>query len=174
MDAPEPLSPDLSCRRLSEDDSADITALFERNEEFFVLAQGAPADEEETEDFLTDCPIGRSEEDLRCYGVYRGDELLAVASCFLHHPEQGTLWISLFLVDEVERGAGFGRGFYDALERWAVAEGGAAFQLGVVSANAVAFAFWERMGFRWLRQGRPIIEGHGRPVPTEVLVKDLR
>jgi GNAT superfamily N-acetyltransferase len=166
---PESWEPSLECRTLDADDTGALTALFERCHGYFELVQDVPAGDEEVDDFLTDCPQGRTEEDLVCFGVFSGDDLLGVASTFRDFPTPGCWWVGLFLVDPDRRREGFGRAFFEALTAWFGSQGASSVQLGVLEPNHGGRLFWERLGFEFVRVGRPVTEGVAQPVPTDVL-----
>lgn len=169
MTSPECWEPTLRCRAIDFDDAEALADLFARCHDYFELVQGAPAGDEEVDDFLTDCPQDRTEEDLFCFGVFAEDDLVAAASSYRDFPAEGCWWIGLFLVDPERRGAGFGRAFYEALAMWFIDEGADEVQLGVLEPNEGGRIFWERLGFEFLRGGRPLTEGVPRPVATEIL-----
>ena len=172
MNAPESWDPTLDCRALDSDDAEALLALFVRCASFFELVGAAPGDEE-VDDFLTDCPPDRTEEDLFCFGVFAGDDLVAAASTFRDYPSHGCWWIGLFVVDPDVRGVGVGRSFYDALASWFADQGAHGVQLGVQAPNEGGRHFWERLGFEFARPGRPVVEGVRTPVPTDVLAISL-
>lgn len=167
--APESWEPGYACRVLDADDHEALHYLFARCSDFFELVGGAPAGDEEVDDFLTDCPEDRSEEDLHCFGVFAGDDLLAAVSAFADHPSPGCWWISLFLVDPGLRREGMGRAFYGALAEWFEEQGARRVELGVHEPNDGGRRFWEQLGFEYLRPGPDVTERDGPPVATDVL-----
>ncbi len=169
MHAPEGWDPSLQVRPIDADDAEGLSSLFARCADYFELVQGAPAGDEEVDDFLTDCPEDRTEDDLYCFGVFAGDELVAAASNFKDFPDPDTWWIGMFLVEPDRRGTGLGRAFFEALYDWFLDQRALEIQLGVLEPNEGGREFWVAMGFEHLRPGRPVVEGVPRPVPTEVL-----
>lgn len=88
-------------------------------------------------------------EDVRAYGIYAQSRIVGLASIALGWKRPGQAMIGLLLVSERQRGRGYGRVAYDALEAIARASPhGRSLRIGIVEANVVAFGFWRHLGFR--------------------------
>lgn len=71
-----------------------------------------------------------------------------------------------------QRGQGLGTNFYQAFERWVLAQGESQISLAVIEANDPGLQFWKRMGFSIVRKAPPQqfgIKTHERYVLTHVL-----
>ena len=119
------------------------------------------------------CPPGLSPLKKK-YGMYLIEKgtAIAVTDILEGFPQPEVYYIGLFLIDGKRHREGLGRAIYQEMERQAREHGFQKMRLGVVDTNHKARAFWQTMGFAWVKTVESTLhEGSGWIV--EIMEKNL-
>jgi GNAT superfamily N-acetyltransferase len=158
---------------LGEDDLPALQAFFASNPEYFLAVTGAPPRPDEAKQELEfRPPPGLPYEKVYVIGFLdSGDRMVATASVLTDLPAPGVWHIGLFMVATALHGTGLAALLYERLETWAKDEGASWLRLDVVAGNRKAERFWEKSGYRDVRQAMVQFGSTTRPV--RVMVKPL-
>ncbi len=164
-----------AARRIDEAGLPTLQAFFDANPEYFQQVFGEPAlPDEARQEFEDRPPAGMPFESLWLIGFFdKAGQLDAIASVtggFFH----SSVWhLGLFIVATLRHGDGLGSALYAALEGWIRDRQGAQWlRLGVVIGNQRGVRFWQRQGFRELRQRGPV-PMRSREQSLSVMMKPL-
>lgn len=93
-------------------------------------------------------PPGRSMDD-KYYIGYLGDhKLIAVMDLICFYPDENTVWIGLFMMDQNHQGKGEGTAIIEECSAYLKHSGFAYIQLAFAKGNPQSEAFWKKNGFR--------------------------
>lgn len=140
----------VSIGQLKGDSSemAELQRVLEEAPEFSGRVTGCPPQPADAQSTYSALPDGKSYNDKFVYGIYLDGQMVGCIDVIRDYPRGGIAWIGLLLVSEKLHGLGIGKRAYQLLRGeirlW---DGCKCIQLAVVSTNAVALPFWEKMGF---------------------------
>jgi GNAT superfamily N-acetyltransferase len=165
---------ELRAHLLEGEDIPQLQQFFDANPEYYLAVNGeAPAPDEAAREFADLPPPEMAFRSHWMVGVSAPDGRMVAMAHGLGDFIAAHVWhIGLFIVASDLHGSGTARALYDRLEAWMRAQGARWVRLGVVLGNPKAERFWQRMGYRQVREraGLPT----GRRVSTlRVLVKPL-
>ncbi len=147
---------------LGTDDAPALQAFLAANPLYAELAYGRPWSDSAGLDELTerppaDWPQGES----RHWAVLeRGSGRWLAFLSFVEDLLAPRVWhMGLFLVATAEHGSGLARELDEAWAAHAERHGARWLRLGVIQANARAVAFWERQGYREVRERHGVVYG---------------
>jgi len=159
---------------LTPADVPTIQAFFEKNPEYFLMAEGtSPGPTQAEEEFEQALPPGWSFTQkwsiaaLDAHG--KVDAYIAMVSDML---APGVWHLGLFMVSTDKHGQGYATQIYEALEAWVKASGAQWLRLGVFVGNTRAERFWQRCGYVEVRRRHGVPFGE-RTHDVRVMVKPL-
>ncbi len=127
---------------------AALQRVFESAPRYFDVVTGLPPGSAEAQSTFTALPPGKAYDDKRVWGLYYGHQMIGCADVIRGYPVREKALIGLLLLAEPWQRRGFGRAFALLIEKviaaWSEIE---TLRLGVVETNAVALAFWKKMGY---------------------------
>jgi ribosomal protein S18 acetylase RimI-like enzyme len=130
-------------------DLAAVRAFYGEAADFWLMADRRPPDAAKANAFFTDTPPGCDPAASHRLGLFPdGARMGGVAVLSFGFPAASDAYIDLLLLAPYLRGQGHGAEVVRALEDRARGRGARALYLAVLDANARAWAFWEREGFR--------------------------
>jgi GNAT superfamily N-acetyltransferase len=128
-------------RPYSKEDRAELEDFLVRQRTFARL-NGQSFEE------FCDENVADFEEDATVSLIIREDgRIVAIADLLKRHPVDGSLWLGLFVVDEVLHGTGLSQTLYEQVEEEYMRPYQTVFRLGVLPDNLRARRFWERNGY---------------------------
>lgn len=140
------LSQEMTVRTLTLADKEKVLELYETNPLYFHHCPPAPSLESVEVD-MTSFPPSKTSEDKVFLGFFKDSQLVAVLDIIQHYPQEGTVFIGLFMVHAAYQG----RGWASRMMR-AILQGlSATFQtarLAFVKTNPQARQFWLKQGFQ--------------------------
>lgn len=136
-------------------DVEEISGLFKRCSDYFVLQDGVAATSADAHDLFLDLPPGFHANDQSVFGWRNSGQLAALVVILRAYPDADIWYLGLLIVDPERRSAGVGRAIYSVAERWAAEEGAREVRLAVLEANVEAHRFWCSIGFRQRRRVGP-------------------
>jgi len=92
----------------------------------------------------------------RAYLIFNADEPVGYLDYKLHYPENTDAIITLILIAEPYRGLGYGKQAVEDLEAMLYHDVERLFA-AVYGDNPDAVAFWEKLGYRFLKDGAPSV-----------------
>ena len=102
------LSKYYSCRILTEKDIPSILSLYESNPLYFQYCPPKPNLASVKEDILR-LPEGKAKADKFYVGFWNGSDLVAVMDFVYAYPDEETVFIGLFMVDQAYQRKGIDR-----------------------------------------------------------------
>lgn len=96
---------------------------------------------------MTNFPQNKTVDDKYFLGYFKDQCLIAIMDLILDYPQNGTLWIGLFMVDHSLQHAGVGGKIIQELLTYLPTTTFSKVQLGYVAANEQSKSFWEKQGF---------------------------
>lgn len=141
-------------RKLTEGDIDDIYALSLGNPMFFQYCPPAVTRQSIRED-MEALPPGKTLADKYYVGFWDGKQLVAVLDLILSHPDAGTAWVGLFMVERAVQGQGVGSRIVSALCDCLHTMGYDAVSLAYAKGNGQSKTFWEKQGFTPTGEERP-------------------
>ena len=145
------LSSQFEVRRLTE---ADIDAVYELscgNEIFYRYHPPFVTMESILED-MNALPEGKTYEDKFYLGFYKDTRLVTVMDLILNYPEDGIAFIGLFMMASQYQGRGLGSDIIVECISCLHQEGFESIQLGTDKENPQSNGFWEKNGFRQIKE----------------------
>ena len=145
----------LSIRALSHEsniDRAEINRIFQEAPTYTQLVEGRPPSENDVEDFFFGRPSNKDAKDKVVFGFSLGSTLIGCADLIRGSTADDCLWIGLLLFSEKHQGHGYGSEALALIAAMAQEWGYRRLQLGAISTNPRAFAFWQREGFTEVRR----------------------
>lgn len=140
------LSKYYSCRILTEKDIPSILSLYESNPLYFQYCPPKPNLASIKEDMLR-LPEGKAKADKFYVGFWNNSKLVAVMDFVYAYPDEETIFIGLFMVDQAYQGKGIGGQIViEALAYFANNFRKA--RLAYVKGNPQSQHFWEKQGFK--------------------------
>lgn len=141
----EDLSGDFSCRMLTEADLPAVLALYKSNPLYFHYCPPNPSLESVRED-MQQLPDGKSRADKFFLGFWNSQDLVAVVDFVLAYPDEQTVFIGLFMVNQAYQGKGIGSQLMtEVLDHFSKNFQKA--RLAYVKGNPQSQGFWEKLGF---------------------------
>ena len=129
-------------------DVALVLRVLESQPAYALQSTGRPVEAADAVEFLFESPDGTADDDKLPFGVWRGDELVALLDVVRHWPRHGTLMIGLLLVDDRVQRTGVGSAAFSALldlaRTWPDVD---RLRIGVLTTNTEAIPFWKSVGF---------------------------
>jgi GNAT superfamily N-acetyltransferase len=171
---PQPGAGGLRVQALSVADEARLQRFFDANPDYFVHVTGAPPRPNEAHEALHDAPppqFGYTRQWSLGYADAHG-VLQAFAQVVADLFAPAVWHLGLFIVATARHGRGDAQQLLAGIEAWAQANGAQWMRLGVVAGHARAERFWQRQGYRELRQRHGMTMGE-RVNTVRVLVKPL-
>lgn len=160
----------MRIRELFPSETALVAQFYREAPDYWLLAQGRSAPEEQAQDFFTDAPPNCDPAESDRLGLFLNQRLSGVAEVSYGFPEASDAYLGLMILGPWAQGKGHGRAFLAHVESLARGRHAARLYLAVLDANPRGRAFWEREGFRptGIRR-QDSTKGHW----IERLVKDL-
>ena len=161
-----------SAYEMADGDVALLQRFFEENPEYHLAIDGtAPGPDAAQEEFDSAPPSGwRFDKKWLLRFADAEGRMVGTADLLENLFVDGVWHIGLFII--ATRLHGTGRAWYDALEAWLRAQGCTWIRLGVVAGNARAERFWEKCGYREVRQRLAVPMGR-KHNDVRVMVKPL-
>ena len=145
--------PNYSIKQLLFSDAAILQTLYEQCNDFALLTYGTPFSASAAAEEFSDIPVGNSKEDIHLFGLFDPhDNLIGEIVAVRHYPDDRTWWIATMMLAPIHRGKGLGTAFYRAFEGWLAARGIQQISLCAIKANQKGLQFWQKMGFKIIRQ----------------------
>lgn len=145
--------PGYSINPLFPKDAAQLQSLFAQCADFFVMTNGTPAGETAAAEEFTDVPDSKTPGDVHALGLVDScDRLVGAIISVQGYPDLQTWWLGLMLLAPEQRGKGLGTSFYEAFEQWVAAQSYRFISLCAIAPNTVGRQFWQRLGFKEIRQ----------------------
>ena len=142
--------------RLGPEHSEALQMLFEQCADYVLLVDGESVSPHAAKEIFATAPPGRSLSGKFLYGLWnRQGAMVGVLEGMRDYPDEATWWIGLLLLAPEVRGRGLGRKLIEGFADYVSSEHGMAIMLGVVEENHPAYRFWERQGFKLVRQTEP-------------------
>jgi ribosomal protein S18 acetylase RimI-like enzyme len=149
--------PDYSVRELRRpEDIESLQKLFEQCADYAMITEGQGVSPNAAQEIFEEAPPGRSLDDKLIYGLLdKSGNILGVLEGMRHYPDEATWWIGLFMLFPEVRGHGLGRRVIENFSTYVHKNHGTSIMLGVVEENQVAYEFWQRLGFEFVRKTEP-------------------
>jgi len=148
--------PGYSVRQLSLEDLGAIQGLLDKCLDYMLLVDGHPADPDGVEEDFQFVPPGKTLDDKFVFGIYNQQkDLVGMLDAMRGYPDETTWWIGLLLFVPEVRSQGIGQKVLHGFIEYVRLNGAQALMLGVVEQNQLAYKFWSRMGFEFVRQTEP-------------------
>jgi GNAT superfamily N-acetyltransferase len=184
--APVPLRFSIDCgvgrqvlaRELQRHEVPQLQRLWDENPLYFQTVNGRNARPGEAlEEFDERPPANLSWREHWMLGLFGSDgarhgELLGTIVVVSDLVAAGAWHLALLWLPSAKHGSGLAQASYDALERWAEAQGARWMRLACVVGNTRAERFWERQGFVELKRWQDFDTG-GRLNAMRVMLKPL-
>ena len=142
----EQLSRHYSCRILEEKDIPSILSLYESNPLYFQSCPPKPNLASVKEDILR-LPEGKAKADKFYVGFWNGSDLVAVMDFVYAYPDEETVFIGLFMVDQAYQRKGIGSQIVTEALAYFTKNFRKA-RLAYVKGNPQSRHFWEKQGFK--------------------------
>jgi len=145
-----------SVHRLLFEDVKAIQALFEQCLDYMLLVDGHPAEPNGVEEDFLSVPSGKSYDDKFVFGIMNQQfDMIGVLETLRWYPDEKTWWIGLLLFTPETRSQGIGQKVLRGFVEYVRQSGAQEIMLGVVEENILAYKFWKKMGFEFVRKTEP-------------------
>ena len=140
------LSKYYSCRILTEKDIPSILSLYESNPLYFQYCPPKPNLASVKED-MARLPEGKAKADKFYVGFWNNSKLVAVMDFVYAYPDEETVFIGLFMVDQAYQRKGIGSQIVTEALAYFTKNFRKA-RLAYVKGNPQSRHFWEKQGFK--------------------------
>ena len=140
------LSKYYSCRILTEKDIPSILSLYESNPLYFQYCPPKPNLASVKEDMLR-LPEGKAKADKFYVGFWNNSKLVAVMDFVYAYPDEETVFIGLFMVDQAYQRKGIGSQIVTEVLAY-FTKNFRKVRLAYVKGNSQSQHFWEKQGFK--------------------------
>lgn len=147
----------LKLQELTQMHSEAIVSLYQRTQDYFMLAEGEVP--ESCEELLFDTPPNVSLEKKIVLGAMREHQLVGLVDCVYGFPQADTSMIGLLLVDSACRGKKIGTQLFEHIVELSKEQGMSRIRIGVMDTNEKALKFWSALGFVHLETKGPVTYG---------------
>ena len=145
------LSARYRVRRMNDADADAILALCQKNTQYYRHCGKRPSLEQVCSDLhLT--PPGTPPSDKYYVGFYDGAVLTAVMDLIDGYPDKDTAFIGFFMVDRRLQGRQIGSAIVREVCRYLKEAGMKTVRLGIDKGNPQSTHFWEKNGFRVIKE----------------------
>ena len=152
---------DYSVHQLLLEDIVAIQVLCEKCLDFMLLVDGRPAEPKGVEEDFLSVPPGKSFDDKFVFGIMnQQNEMIGLLDTLRWYPDEKTWWIGLLLFTPETRSQGIGQKVLHGFVEYVRLSGAQAIMLGVVEENTLAYKFWIKMGFEFVRKTEPRKSGN--------------
>ncbi|WP_422804020.1 GNAT family N-acetyltransferase [Streptococcus sp. FT1-55] len=142
----ETLAKSYSCRKVTQSDIPSVLALYESNPLYFQYCPPQPSLDSVMED-IARLPQGKTQDDKYYVGFWDGSSLVAVMDFVCAYPDEKTIFIGLFMVNQAYQGNEIGSQIVtEALAYFA--KNFQKVRLAYVKGNPQSQHFWEKQGFK--------------------------
>lgn len=138
---------DRTIRALEPTEVPLVSAFFRAAPDYWLLAEGRCAPDQQAAEFFTDAPPGCDPTTSDRLGLFLSGRLSGVAEVSYGFPTPADAYLGLMLLGPWAQGAGHGRVLLHHCETLAKGRGAVQLFLAVLEANPRGRAFWEREGF---------------------------
>jgi ribosomal protein S18 acetylase RimI-like enzyme len=142
-----------------ERDAEAVLQVFRSATDYVLLETGSLPTMENVWEFFDDAPPGQASDDVLKLGIVGAGKLMGVADLAFAYPSSGDAYIGLMLIDNTDRGKGFGRAALAKLELLAKERKATRLLLAVLEDNVAAARFWEGNGFSLELRTEPVVLG---------------
>jgi len=160
-----PNGKEVLCRGLCVEDKPEVVKLFHTTKEYFILSEGKLP--EDAEEFFYDLPPGKQADDKMLFGLFEGDNPVAVADIVKDFPEEGVWMTGLLLVHGEMQKKGLGKALQQLLIDHAKEHGAGIHRVGVLEQNTPALKFWQKLEYKKISTSEP---RHYRDKTSRVIV----
>jgi len=166
-------SQDYSVHQLLLEDSGAIQELYEKCLDYMLLVDGHPAGPNSGEEEFQDAPPGKSFDDHFVFGIInQQNKLVGLLDVLRWYPDETSWWIGLLLFVPEVRSQGIGQKVLQGFTEYVRGSGARAIMLGVVDENKLAYKFWSRMGFEFVRKTEP--QQFGNKTQTVIIMRRMQ
>ena len=141
------LSECFHIRRLSECDAQAIFNLYRSNPQYFEAMHDTPTLSSAKAD-LAALPPNKTYDDKYYLGFYDHNALIAVMDLILRFPNEQTVFVGLFMVDQAHQRKGIGSLIVSQALDYLKKQSFSACRLGYVQTNPQSRSFWTKNGFQ--------------------------
>jgi putative acetyltransferase len=142
-----------------ERDTDRVFRVFQSAADYVLLETGSLPTMENVREFFEDAPPGEAPDAVLKLGIVGKGKLVGIADLAFGYPSSKDAYIGLLLIDNAERGKGFGRAALAQLERLAKERKATRLLLAVLEDNVAAARFWEGNGFSLELRTEPVVLG---------------
>ncbi|MEK7919638.1 GNAT family N-acetyltransferase [Burkholderia contaminans] len=136
----------------SASDRADVWRVFTEAPSYAQCVEGRLPTEADVDDFFDGKPAAKAAADKSVFGLCVDQHMIGCADVIRAYPDDDCLWIGLLLLSEAHQRRGYGKAALGLLLDMGRKWGYRIAQLGVISTNLRAQAFWQREGFDEIRR----------------------
>ena len=145
------LSSTYEVRRMHNSDADDILELCRENEQFYRYCEAKPEREQILND-LKITPPGIRPSDKYYAGFFQDGELVAVMDLIDGYPDSKNAYIGFFMMRKALQGKQIGSSIIRETEAYLKSTGKTAILLGIDKGNPQSTHFWQKNGFRVIRE----------------------
>ncbi len=140
------LSSKYKVRKLEPADSSIILDLQRGNPLYFEYCPPEPSVNGIIDD-LNALPSGKSKEDKYFIGFFDHNQLIAIIDLIASYPQEDTVYVGLFMMDNRESGKGIGSSIIEETVKWLKLQGYRKVKLAYMKGNLQSEKFWAKCGF---------------------------
>ena len=156
-------------KQLDDEDEDILQKLYEQCADYSYLITGLLPGPSEARDILQALPKGKDYNDKFVIGIFENDnELIGVIDVIRNHPNVRDWYVGLMLLNPKQRAKGVGTKVYKAFEQWILEFGAQQVILSVLEENERSHQFWQKIGFKTVRQLPPEKFGNKEHVRFEM------
>ncbi|MFN8672735.1 MAG: GNAT family N-acetyltransferase [Candidatus Sericytochromatia bacterium] len=158
-------------RILDNTDEQALQQMLLQCNDYFELIFKRNCKETEANETFVSIPENKSYEDKFVIGIFNlENELKGVIDLIRDYPEKNTWFLGLMLFSPDFRNNGIGKRVFDDTEEYAVDLGAKIIRLAVVEQNKKGLNFWEKVGFKIIKEKTQELEG----IATKIFILEKK
>ncbi|SJZ45612.1 GNAT family N-acetyltransferase [Anaerorhabdus furcosa] len=136
----------MEIRKLTKENVEDIYNCLLSNDEYNKMSNDEVS-RKVAEDMLSCRPPGIMEENKTLYGAFEEDKCIGISDVIFGYPDKETSFIGLLMIDGEHHKQGYGKRFYELIEKVIDSNAYKKIALGVLMNNMKGYTFWQKQGY---------------------------
>lgn len=141
-------------KTITKQNYMQIMEVYNTNQEYFLLSGGKTAKPEDCLESIDLVPPDFNRENKIFVGIWINDRIIGVLDLLVGYPLQSCIWIGLLIIHGELHSKHIGGQIVNAILSASKSAGYKSIQLGVIDSNLDGLRFWQRYGFKKIRESK--------------------
>ncbi|WMJ24150.1 GNAT family N-acetyltransferase [Paludicola sp. MB14-C6] len=139
--------PNFLVKQIQQQNYNEVLGLAQSNKKYYEYELGRDVTYDDVVNGILECPPMIPKEQKFFIGLYQENQLIAIMDFLLGYPNESTVWIGLFMLDNSLQQSGIGTKVITAFKQVVKDSGYLFIQLGCLVENKDGYSFWTKNNF---------------------------